>query len=178
MWLIIVRVRGFGESEGGAENVRRYNQLLADHFSHEAEDKMEEIHGIKAKSVRARYLKDLFIQWRGAVAAYDEGLVKGDAVLAAAVWRNLWSGRAMDEQGGVDWRKVGVVVGWIRRVVKELDGFEGEERIMGAVQRGSVFKVREGDMDGLVRGVIGGVGGVGRSKGVDEKFKEEDAEML
>lgn len=73
---------------------------------------------MSARGVRNRYLKDLFLQWRGVLAAYDEGLVKGDAVLAGAVWRNLW--KAADE--GVDWRRVAMVVAFVRRAVAELGG--------------------------------------------------------
>lgn len=38
------------------------------------------------------YMKDLLEQYHGACAAYDEGLIRGDAVLAAAIWRNLFGG--------------------------------------------------------------------------------------
>ena len=74
------------------------------------------LHTISARGIRNRYLKDLFLQWRGIIAAYDEGLIKGDAVLASAVWRNLFKG---DED--VDWRKVAMVVGYMRKAVVELE---------------------------------------------------------
>ena len=54
---------------------------------------MDVVHDMGSSSIRQRYLKDLFVQWRGVILAYDEGLVKGDAVLAAAVWRNLFKAR-------------------------------------------------------------------------------------
>lgn len=77
---------------------------------------MNILHTITARGIRNRYLKDLFIQWRGVIAAYDQGMVEGDAVLGSAVWRNLFKG---DED--VDWVKVGLVVGYMRRVVVELE---------------------------------------------------------
>lgn len=48
------------------------------------------------------YMKDLLEQYHGACAAYDEGLVRGDPVLAAAVWRNVF---------GAGWGAVGGVKG-------------------------------------------------------------------
>lgn len=74
------------------------------------------LHTISARGIRNRYLKDLFLQWRGIIAAYDEGLVKGDAVLASAVWRNLFKG-----EEDVDWHKVAMVVGYMRKAVVELE---------------------------------------------------------
>lgn len=47
-------------------------------------------------------MKDMLEQYRGSVAAYDEGLVSGDAVLAAAIWRNVF---------GAGWGGVGGVKG-------------------------------------------------------------------
>lgn len=38
------------------------------------------------------YMKDMLEQYHGSCAAYDEGLISGDAVLAAAVWRNIFGG--------------------------------------------------------------------------------------
>lgn len=84
---------------------------------------MDMLHGLTSRGIRNKYLKDLFIQWRGILAAYDEGLVKGDAVLGAAVWRNLWKA---SHTGGVDggqdvnWAGVAWVVAYMRRVLVEL----------------------------------------------------------
>ena len=74
------------------------------------------LHTISARGIRNKYLKDLFIQWRGVIAAYDEGLVKGDAVLASAIWRNLFKG---DEN--VDWTKVAMLVAYMRKAIIELE---------------------------------------------------------
>lgn len=48
--------------------------------------------------------------------AYDEGLVKGDAVMAAAVWRNIFMSRE-----DVDMRHVAAIVSWIRLTLRKLD---------------------------------------------------------
>lgn len=81
--------------------------------------------------IRNKYLKDLFTQWRGILAAYDEGLVKGDAVLAAAVWRNVFNA-----QEDVDLRGVGVVVCYMRGVMQGLEAVGDEEIGKGDVEFG------------------------------------------
>jgi cytochrome b pre-mRNA-processing protein 3 len=47
-------------------------------------------------------MKDVLEQYHGSISAYDEGLIKGDAVLAAAIWRNIFGG---------GWGGIGGVVG-------------------------------------------------------------------
>ncbi len=108
MYMLVVRLRALPD----AATVAKYQHYLLDHFSHAAEDKMVLLHGMSARGIRNRYLKDLFLQWRGVLAAYDEGLVKDDAVLGSAVWRNLFKG---GEE--VDWERVAEVVGFVRRGV-------------------------------------------------------------
>lgn len=82
---------------------------------------MDVLHGLTSRAIRNKFLKDLFIQWRGVLAAYDEGLVKGDAVLGAAVWRNLWKASYKESDGSeLDWAKVARVVSYMRRVTSEL----------------------------------------------------------
>ena len=77
---------------------------------------MDVNHDLSSKTVRQRFLKDLFVQWRGVVAAYDEGIARGDAVLGSAVWRNLYKGRSE-----VDFRRVAGVVSYIRGTLWELE---------------------------------------------------------
>ena len=89
------------------------------------------VHNVAARSIRNNYLKDLNMQWRGLIAAYDEGLLRGDAVLATAVWRNLF--KADDT---VDFRGVGEVVSYMRGVLQGLEGmtdegFTNEELLFG-----------------------------------------------
>lgn len=95
--------------------LQMHQRYLIEHFSQNAEDKMTLLHSLDARGIRNRYLKDLFIQWRGCIAAYDEGMVKGDAVLGAAIWRNLFKG---EEQ--VDWEKVVLVVAYMRKCINLL----------------------------------------------------------
>lgn len=74
-------------------------------------------HNISARSTRNKYLKDMWQQWRGVIFSYDEGLVKGDAAMAAAVWRNLF--HASKDADVMD---VARVVVWLRRELKQMEG--------------------------------------------------------
>ena len=116
MYLLTVRLRCFP-----AEHAPTWHQHMTDHFFHLAEDRMVTHHRMNAKMIRSRYLKDLFVQWRGLTFAYDEGLMKGDAVLAAAVWRNVCKG---DEN--VDLRRLAEIVSYMRSVLAGFDGMSDE----------------------------------------------------
>ena len=117
MYLLTVRLRALPSHE----SVQTYSRHLIDHFSHSAEERMDILHGLTGRGIRNKFLKDLFIQWRGILAAYDEGLVKGDAVLGAAVWRNLWKASYTGPDGQeMDWTKVAMVVAYMRRVLSEI----------------------------------------------------------
>ncbi|KAL4947677.1 ubiquinol-cytochrome C chaperone-domain-containing protein [Aspergillus filifer] len=117
MYLLTVRLRALPSHE----SFQTYSRHLIDHFSHEAEHRMDALHGLTSRTIRNKFLKDLFIQWRGVLAAYDEGLIKGDAVLGAAVWRNLWKASYTGPDGQeIEWEKVARVVAYMRRVTSEL----------------------------------------------------------
>ncbi|KAK3176945.1 hypothetical protein OEA41_008271 [Lepraria neglecta] len=120
MYLLTARLRSFPPAHAPT-----WHQHLLDHFFYIAEDRMVTTHNIAARSIRNKYLKDLFVQWRGLMAGYDEGLVKGDAVLATAAWRNVFKG--CEE---VDFRGVGEVVSYIRGVLRGLDEM-GDEAVAG-----------------------------------------------
>lgn len=102
-----------------------YHQLL-NHYFFDCERVMDTNHGLTAKSQRQRFLKDLFVQWRGLLASYDEGLAKGDAVLASAVWRNLYKGTE-----NVDFRTVAAVVSWMRATLWDLERVKDEDLVIG-----------------------------------------------
>ncbi len=111
MYLIVVRLRCLER-----EAYQNWQQQLVDHFFFEADLMMDVKHHIKSRMQRQKYLKDLFVTWRGVVLAYDEGVIKGDAVLAEAVWRNLFKGRE-----DVDLRVLAAVVSWMRVILRSLD---------------------------------------------------------
>lgn len=146
MYILTVRLRAFP-----AAHAPSWHQHLLDHFFYAAEDRLVRDHNIQARSLRNKYLKDLFTQWRGLLAGYDEGLVKGDAVLATAVWRNVFGGKE-----DVDLVGLGEVVSYMRGVLKGLDGMEDEVVAEGEIQFGDprsqrkVVEVRSKMMDTLL----------------------------
>jgi cytochrome b pre-mRNA-processing protein 3 len=109
MYMLTVRFRNFPHDQSSI-----WHQHLLDHFFYDAENRMIVHHNMHARGTRNKYLKDLFVQFRGLLAAYDEGLVKGDPVLASAVWRNVFKGNE-----NVDIEKLAAIVSYMRRV---LDG--------------------------------------------------------
>lgn len=111
MYALTVRLRRFP-----AKHVRIWEQNLLDHFFYAAEDRMAMWHGMAARGVRNKHLKDLWLQWRGVLVSYDEGLIKGDAVLGAAVWRNVFQARE-----DVDIADIATVVSYLRREIARLD---------------------------------------------------------
>jgi cytochrome b pre-mRNA-processing protein 3 len=116
MYLLVVRFRRLDHAAQQA-----WQAQLVNHFFYHAEAKMEDQHALSSRVLRQRYLKDLFVQWRGLILACDEGLVKGDAVLAAAVWRNLFKA-----DGDVDARALAAVVAWLRAGVERLGNMSDE----------------------------------------------------
>ena len=160
MYLLIVRYRAL-ESQSSFNTYQRH---LLDHFSHAAEDKMLLLHGMSARGIRNRYLKDLFLQWRGILAAYDEGLVKGDAVLAAAVWRNLFKG--VEE---VDWIRVSAVVAYMRKAASLLGSVEDQDIVHSVDGKDGVFQSARTDVLSLAQR---------RSMGIDQDITPEDAGLM
>jgi cytochrome b pre-mRNA-processing protein 3 len=113
-------------------------QHLTNHAFYAAEDRLVVYHLLNSNSLRQKYLKDMFSQWRAVLLSYDEALVKGDAVLA--LWRNLFAGRE-----DVDFQKLAQVVGYMRSelrmldLAKDDDVANGHWRFMGhPAQEGSV----------------------------------------
>ena len=98
-------------------------------------------HGLESRGARNKYLKDLWLQWRGVMLSYDEGLIKGDAVLAAAIWRNVF--KAYE---GVDLADLALVSAFLREQLKMLDALSDQDIGEGRVQFGD---------PGALRGVVG-----------------------
>jgi cytochrome b pre-mRNA-processing protein 3 len=126
MYLIAARFRCFPHGS------QTWQQHLLDHFFYDAENRMMVNHNMHARGTRNKYLKDLFIQWRGLLAAYDEGIVKGDAVLAAAIWRNVF--KANED---VDIKGLAQIVSYMRRALKGLDSISDERLMSAELQFGS-----------------------------------------
>lgn len=168
MYAMTVRLRSFP-----AMHAPTWHQHLLDHFFYNAEERMVKLHKIQARGIRNKYLKDLFVQWRGLTAAYDEGLARGsDAVLATAVWRNVFKA---DEE--VDLRRLGIVVSYLRGIIKGLEEMTDEAIACGEVAFGDLRSQREGvlarssmmldgkgGVTGILRGINAGGGGGGDGK--------------
>jgi cytochrome b pre-mRNA-processing protein 3 len=106
MWILQVRLRHFP-----APMSKHWIELLTNHCFWEAEKTMDLVQKLTGTQ-RSKYLKDYYEIWRGTILAYDEGLVKGDAVLAAAVWRMLF-----DAKEDVDPVKIALVTAYLRKEV-------------------------------------------------------------
>lgn len=90
-------------------------------------------HGLDSRMTRNGYLKDLFLQWRGILLAYDEGIVKGDAVLAAAIWRNLFNANE-----DVNVVKLAQIVAFMRRSLRDLEAM-GDLEVVGKSEGERLF---------------------------------------
>lgn len=127
MWLLTVRLRCFPE-----KYVKDWHQNLLDHFFYAAEDRMATWHGMSARGVRNKNLKDLWTQWRGVQLAYDEGLIKGDAVMGTAVWRNVFKA-----DPNVDLKDLGIVTAYIMRELQRLGKLDDMTVTEGKVRFGN-----------------------------------------
>lgn len=154
MYLLTVRMRYFEPADA-----QRWQQQLHDAFFMEAEHRMTIFHSIGSRAIRNRYLKELYNQWRGVLGAYDEGLIKGDAVLGAAVWRNIFKA---DENA--DWRDVALVVSFMRRGLRALDR-AGDGTVASALIRFGTPLTERAIVEG-------------ESKGLSAPFGPEDDENL
>lgn len=135
--MLQVRFRMLPESHAGV-----WIQHLTNHAFYAAEDRLVVWHKFNANSLRQKYLKDMFSQWRGVLLSYDEGLMKGDAMLAAAIWRNL-----MAAKEDVDFQKLAQIVGYMRRELKRLENASDDEVVNGTW----TFKGSPGDEASLVK---------------------------
>jgi cytochrome b pre-mRNA-processing protein 3 len=137
MYMLQVRIRMFPETHAPL-----WIQHLTNQAFYAAEDRLVIWHKFNANSLRQKYLKDMFSQWRAVLVSYDEGLMKGDAMLAAALWRNLMGGKE-----NVDFGQLAQVVGYMRRELKRL-----EETSMDEVASGRwKFSGDPGDEANLVK---------------------------
>lgn len=145
MYLLQVRFRMFPNTHAPV-----WIQHLTNHAFYAAEDRLVVWHKLNANSLRQKYLKDVFAQWRAVLLSYDEGIVKGDAVLATALWRNLFGGRE-----DVDFEKVAQIVGYMRRELSRLDAASDDDVAngrwkfsAGPVQEATVVKAPSRAMAG------------------------------
>ncbi|GAB7360153.1 hypothetical protein MBLNU230_g7916t1 [Neophaeotheca triangularis] len=127
MYVLTVRFRMFPK-----EHVQVWHQNLLDHFFYAAEDRMAIWHGMSSRGTRNRYLKELYSQWRGVILSYDEGLIKGDSVLATAVWRNIFKANP-----AVDIADIAMVTSYMRRELVKLGAMDDNVLTGGGVKFGT-----------------------------------------
>lgn len=120
-WILFVRMRAMPFKYG-----RNYQQKLVDRTFADIEMRLFEEMNVNSGRIADQYLKDFNTQMRGAVFAYDEGFYTDDATLAAAVWRNLFSGRK-----NIDMVHLEAVVRYIRSQLYVLSRLSDRDFAMG-----------------------------------------------
>ncbi|KAA8893262.1 ubiquinol-cytochrome C chaperone-domain-containing protein [Sphaerosporella brunnea] len=133
MWMLMARMRALDKPR-----VKIWQQHFIDHFFYDAEDKMVKRYDIKRASERSGYMKDLFHQYRGMTAAFDEGLVKGDAILTTALWRNIF-----DASEDVDIEAMAIVTSYVRRALSKLGSVDDDVIMRGCVKFGLPLEERK-----------------------------------
>lgn len=116
-WILSVRMRAMPFQYG-----KNYQQKLVDRIFKDMETRMSIELGISSNRIIEGYLKDYHTQLLGLVLSYDEGLVTDDSTLAAALWRNVFSGN-----NNVDVRHVEALVGYVRQQLYVLNKMSDRE---------------------------------------------------
>lgn len=105
VWMLFVRMRAMPFKIG-----KNYQQKLVDKFFKDIELRLSEEVNINSGRIRSMYMKDFHAQMIGIVASMDEAIgSNSDAVLASALWRNLFNG-----DKNVDIVKLEAVVRYVR----------------------------------------------------------------
>ncbi|KAK9447898.1 surface antigen-domain-containing protein [Limtongia smithiae] len=92
IWMLLARMRALPQKYAVI-----YEQALVDGLFLELERRLAQDYKVKSGRIIDNTMKELNLQLRGSILAYDEALTidtaKGDAVLATAIWRNVFGGR-------------------------------------------------------------------------------------
>lgn len=96
--------------------------MLVDTFFEDIEMRIYYEYNIKSHRFIQKQMKMLYENFRGLTVAYDEGILKNDAVLAAAFWRNLFQ----TTPNTVDFEKLAKIVNYFWKNMKLLD-MSGQE---------------------------------------------------
>jgi cytochrome b pre-mRNA-processing protein 3 len=118
IWMLMVRLRS--EPHG-----KMISQELVNRFFEDAEDKVTALGVRNGRVLRAIMLERISI-FHGGVLAYDEGMCKSDAVLAGALWRNLYTDARYDTN--LVW-----MIKHVRRELARLDKCPSEQLLRGQV---------------------------------------------
>eukprot|EP00912_Choanoflagellata_sp_UC4_P001920 UC4_evm2s1233 len=124
VWLCMVRLKPEGQ-----EGKYVYKQLVK-LFWQDMEHKMS-LFGIHDRNIVKESTREFAAQFYGIVFAFDEGILEGDAVLAAAIWRNLMNARKHD----LRMEDLAIMVAYIRREVKALDEMSSDDVLRKGIVR-------------------------------------------
>ncbi|KAF9199819.1 Protein cbp3, mitochondrial [Haplosporangium sp. Z 27] len=113
VWLLMVRIRA--EKHG-----KVFQQQLVNHFFHDIEDRMRYNHKISSGRIISTYMHDFLAQFHGGVLAYDEGMCKDDPIMAAALWRNLFTSSGTPAQ-------IATLVDYVRKELQVLDNIPSDD---------------------------------------------------
>ncbi|EPX70928.1 ubiquinol cytochrome-c reductase assembly protein Cbp3 [Schizosaccharomyces octosporus yFS286] len=117
LWILQTRIRGLQPQEKQA-----LSQALVTRFFEDMEFRIHKDYRINSDRITGMYLKDLFQQQTGAIFGYDQSMLGNDAVLATAIWRNLFAGSQ-----NVDLSILSEIVAFVRLNVFELSNISNEE---------------------------------------------------
>ncbi|KAF9426705.1 Protein cbp3, mitochondrial [Podila epigama] len=123
VWLLMVRIRA--ENHG-----KVFQQQLVNHFFHDIEDRMRYNHKISSGRIITTYMHDFLAQFHGGVLAYDEGMCKDDPIMAAALWRNLFTSSGSPDQ-------IATLVDYVRKELQVLDTMPSEDFLEARVLFGT-----------------------------------------
>ncbi|KAK9462922.1 ubiquinol-cytochrome C chaperone-domain-containing protein [Lipomyces oligophaga] len=110
-WMLQVRMRALPEKYASI-----YEQALIDGIFLDTEKMLVDSYKIRTGKIIENTLKELHLQLRGSTLAYDEGLLGDDAVLGAAIWRNIFAA-----DSDIDMRNVSRMVKYVRANLFILD---------------------------------------------------------
>ncbi|KAJ3036074.1 hypothetical protein HK097_003931 [Rhizophlyctis rosea] len=139
------RMVGMGESSAGQISGRVWkgrkdNDEVMRRSIEEQRDKQipykskQLIRLIQVKSRLNKVLQDLMSAWYGQSLAYDEGLYyEGDAILAAAIWRNVYGANQP-----VTATQLESLLTYVRKQLKHVEQFDRDEILNGRFKWGHV----------------------------------------
>ncbi|EPY50573.1 ubiquinol cytochrome-c reductase assembly protein Cbp3 [Schizosaccharomyces cryophilus OY26] len=117
LWILQTRIRALQPQEKQA-----LSQALVTRFFEDMEFRIHKDYRINSDRITGMYLKDLFQQQTGAIFGYDQSMLGNDAVLATAIWRNLFAG-----SHNLDLTILAEIVAFVRLNVFELSKISNDE---------------------------------------------------
>ncbi|KAI8805091.1 ubiquinol-cytochrome C chaperone-domain-containing protein [Cladochytrium replicatum] len=116
IWMYGVRLRAEGQSG------KEMNQEIVDHLWLDVEIQLAKA-GVRFKIDST--VQGLLSGYYGQILAYDEGLARGDGVLAAAIWRNVYGPRPINAS------QLASLVSYVRQQLSTLDHTPASDLLSG-----------------------------------------------